>query len=97
MAATKNKKKEKVKARNDHSDDVEDDYEELDQALKELKPKEAGISIKGLLMSPLGTILVLGSQLVTFIVLYLVFFDSPNVHFIYNLIENEQVKMIKRC
>lgn len=30
MAATKNKKKEKVKARNDHSDDVEDDYEELD-------------------------------------------------------------------
>ena len=62
-----------------------------------MKPKEAGISIKGLLMSPLGTILVVGTQLVTFVVLYLVIYDSPNVHFIYNLIENEQVKMIKRC
>ena len=48
-------------------------------------------------MSPLGTILVVGTQLVTFVVLYLVIYDSPNVHFIYNLIENEQVKMIKRC
>lgn len=36
----KSKKKEKIKTRNDHLDDLEEDFEEFDQAVKDVKPTE---------------------------------------------------------
>jgi len=72
--AAKTKRREKIKIRNDHLDDLDEDFEEIEQSVRVEKTRETP-PIRELLMTPMGAVAMIGFFVSSFVLIAFTFFD----------------------
>jgi len=69
---SKMKKKEKIKIRNDHLDEIEEEFEDV--AIERV-PQKRTPTVRELLMTPMGVVALVGFSACAFVLIAYVFFD----------------------
>jgi len=72
--AQKLKKKEKIKIRNDHLDDLDEDFEEVEAQARGEKKREIP-PLRELLMTPMGIVAMIGFFVSSYVMIAFTFFD----------------------